>query len=154
MKTHFDDVIFLQYIPFKNETEAAKHSILKGYIDKFTEVGNEYLDDPVTDIVLPIHDDFFGETKVTGLVHAHLEWRSFFRDALPEGDGPLLATLHDLCSGMYTYRVTGPDVEFLGAAGFHELADLGHSLKVGFQGFDQVFQVDEEDQAAGECFYM
>jgi class 3 adenylate cyclase len=141
-------------MPFENATETAKRDLLKIYIDKFKAAGNVYLDDPVTDLVMPINDMFFGTPNVVGLVHAHLEWRSFFADALPEGDGPLIATLHDLCSDMYSYRVTGPNVEFLGRGGHHELADPEHSYKVGFEGFNKVFQTNPEDQADGECFYM
>jgi len=124
------------------------------FLDRWTQAGNVYLDDPVTDLVYPIYSDFFGEREVVALVHAHLGWRSFFTDALPEGDGPLIATLHSKCSDMFTYIVDGPRVDFLGRGGFHEKANLHHSFKPNFHSFDDVFHVSEEDRAEGECFYM
>lgn len=124
------------------------------YIDKYKAAGNTYLDDPVTDLVYPIHSEFFGESDVVALVHAHLGWRSFFTDALPEGDGPLIASLHSRCSDMFTYIVDGPRAEFLGRGDFHDLANLRHTFRPDFHSFDKVFQVSEEDRADGECFYM
>jgi Adenylate and Guanylate cyclase catalytic domain len=145
----------LQYVPFANATEAAKHGILKMYIDRYVQQeGNVYIDDPVTDLVYPIHDAFFGESKVIGLVHAHLGWRSFFTNALPEGDGPLIATLHSECSDMYTYYVDGPSVEYIGSGGNHEAADTTTKFARDFHTFDKVFSVPDEERADGECFYM
>lgn len=145
----------LQYVPFENATQAAKYGILKMYIDRYVQQeGNVYIDDPVTDLVYPIHDAFFGESKVIGLVHAHLGWRSFFTNALPEGDGPLIATLHSECSDMYTYYVDGPNVEYIGIGGNHETADTTTKFARDFLTFDKVFNVPDEERADGECFYM
>ena len=55
---------------------------------------------------------------------------------------------------MFTYTVTGPRVTFLGRGGFHELGNMEHTYKPDFYSFDSVFQVEEEDRADGECFYM
>jgi hypothetical protein len=125
------------------------------YLDRYVQQeGNVYIDDPVTDLVYPIHDRFFGESNVIGLIHAHLSWRSFFTNALPEGDGPLIATLHSECSDMFTYYVDGPNVTYIGIGGNHDTADTSTKFARDFHTFDMVFNIPDEDRVDGECFYM
>ena len=57
--------------------------LLAEYLHRWEEIGVTYEGDPITDIVYPLKDSFFGESKVVGLVHSHVNWRSYFQNALP-----------------------------------------------------------------------
>ena len=59
------------------------HDLLAEYLQRWEEIGVAYQGDPITDIVYPLKDSFFGEPKVVGLVHGHINWRSYFQNALP-----------------------------------------------------------------------
>lgn len=66
----------------------------------------------------------------------------------------MIATLHSECSDMFTYRVDGPNVEFLGRGDSHPTADTNTKFERDFHTFDKIFQIPDEERANGECFYM
>jgi class 3 adenylate cyclase len=142
------------YDPFEeNESpEAAdKHEILKKYLQRWREVGNSYEDDPVTDLVFPIYDGFFGDLNLVGLVHSHIYLRNYLSEILIEGEGPVVATFENSCGQTHSYEIEGHDVSYLGTAGSLEYSDEIHEMLTPFQEMHEYFKADEI--VDGECAY-
>jgi class 3 adenylate cyclase len=140
------------YDPFEeNEDSTDKHEILKKYLQRWREVGRSYEDDPVTDLVFPVYDSFFGDRNLVGLIHNHIYLRNYLSKILVEGEGPLVATFENTCGQMHSYKIEGHEVSYLGTAGSLEYSDEIHETLTSFKEMTKLFDADET--VDGECLY-
>jgi class 3 adenylate cyclase len=79
----------------------------------------EYADDPVADLYWPIFDAFDASTrKLVGLLSGGVYWRLYFENILSEKI-VLDVVLENTCEQTYSYRVDGPNVQYLGKGDLH-----------------------------------
>ena len=149
-------VISRTYVPFDISLpeEERKTGVLSLYIERWEQGGDEtYLMDPVSDLVYPIFDEKNGVRQIVALFKCFIYWRTYFLDILPEGDGPLLAVLENTCGDVYSYTVSGRDVEFIGEGDLHDQRFSDMYKESDFSSFGDGKSFSQEAQNEGDCKY-
>jgi hypothetical protein len=60
-----------------------------------------------------------GNMKIVAILKCFVYWRTYFLDILFK-EGLLLAVLENACGDVYSYKITGVDVQYLGPGDLHE----------------------------------
>lgn len=80
-----------------------------------------YEGDIFTNVYLPIHDSFDGESRqVVAVMRVVLHWARYFKDILPDSTGGIFFVLDNHCDEPYTYRIDGHTVTPVGRGDLHE----------------------------------
>jgi hypothetical protein len=94
---------------------------------------NEEPIEPVVDLYYPIVNTLSridktnselrtdANTTVVALITLTIYWPDLIRDILPEGSNGILVVVECPCNEQFTYRVLGPEVQFLGVGDLHEV---------------------------------
>lgn len=94
-------------------------------------LGEEEPIEPISDIYYPIFtssnrqielDDehHHNQYKVAGIFSLSVYWRDTIKNILPVGADGLVAVFENPCNPTFTYRINGPEVEFLGTGDLHD----------------------------------
>ncbi|CAB9526252.1 Receptor-type guanylate cyclase gcy [Seminavis robusta] len=82
---------------------------------------DEYLLDPLSFMAYPVFDSLdVDNRKLAGLLISNLYWRMYFLNTLPPSAKGIVCVLSNSFNQTLSYRVDGPDVEFLGEDDFHD----------------------------------
>ena len=145
---YFGRVSLIQHrfnLSFGVERELVRQERSHYWGTKHTERGRYYNDwlgdfittdeydvtEPISELHYPIFDEAYSQVSVSslptsmehmkGFVWAAFHWRNFFIDILPPGISGLDLVVSNSCNHSFTYRLKGPDVEFLGFGDHHEM---------------------------------
>jgi hypothetical protein len=80
----------------------------------------EYTGDPTSSMVYPVFSDFSENRTLAGVLNSNLYWSFYFTDILPPTARGIIAILENSQNQSFTYRINGPDVEYLGDGDMHE----------------------------------
>ena len=138
--------------PFLSQQPTDKYKIFQMYMDQWQSIGVDRPDGPVVDLVYPLHDDFFGEPNLVGLLHSYVSWDSYLVDILPAGDGPLEVSIENSCDQAFQFEIRGPEATYL-KSGRHQHDGMHSDTMATFESFLDVFRVAPEDRVNGECLY-
>ena len=93
----------------------------------------DYRGDPLTSILFPVFDSFFGSRKQVAVMYALIDWKAYFFNVLPKNVESIIIILANSCQGPFTYVVDGPDVTFVGAGDFHSSSMEQYAQHVNLQ---------------------
>jgi class 3 adenylate cyclase len=102
----------------------------------------EYNGGPMTNVFMPIFDSFKdndASTKRTAVavLHAVINWASYFQEILPPNVEGLVLVLDNGCDGTFTYRIQGLEVRSIGFGDHHrseyDYMERSTSLRKGLQ---------------------
>eukprot|EP00977_Amphora_coffeiformis_P002112 scaffold407_cov168-Amphora_coffeaeformis.AAC.8 len=77
-------------------------------------------DDAVSYMAYPVMDSFEEDTQVVGVLGSNVFWRMIFARVLPESAGSFVCVLENSFNQTLSYRLDGPNAEYLGAGDFHD----------------------------------
>ena len=150
-------VISNTFVPFDENTpdEVRKTGVIGFYIEQWEEGGNQYLDDPVSDLYFPIFDVKNGVEQLVAMFKCFIYWRTYLENILPEGNGPLLCVLENSCGDVYSYQISGPRVDFLGQGDMHDRKFEEMGKQVDFSSFQLANSksLSEQENIPGNCVY-
>ena len=150
-------VISNTFVPFDKNTpdEERKSGAIGFYIEQWKEGGNQYLDDPVSDLYYPIFDFKNGVEQLVAMFKCFIYWRTYLEDILPYGNGPLLCVLENSCGDVYSYKISGPQVDFLGEGDLHDTKFEDMGQQVDFSSFQVAngIPLSEQGEIPGNCIY-
>ena len=150
-------VISNTFVPFNKTTpeEERKVGVIGFYIEQWKEGGNQYLDDPVSDLYFPIFDIKNGAKQLVAMFKCFIYWRNYLEDILPQGNGPLLCVLENTCGDVYSYEISGPHVGFLGEGDLHDPKFDNMVQQVDFSSFQVAngIPLSEQETIPGNCIY-
>ena len=86
----------------------------------------EYTGEPITQIYIPVFDSYDEDHQVVAVIHASINWKSYFANIMPGNVRPIVLVLANSCQGAVTYIIDGPQVKFVGAGDFHSGAMEGY----------------------------
>jgi hypothetical protein len=72
--------------------------------------------EPAASLFFPILQD----SESVAVMNVAFQWRSFFEDVLREGERGLLVVVKNTCSQVFSYRIDGPNANFLGLGDKHD----------------------------------
>jgi hypothetical protein len=81
----------------------------------------EYTGEPITQIYIPVFDSYDENRTVVALIHASINWKSYFANIMSSNVKPIMIVLANTCQGPFTYIIDGPKVNFVGAGDFHSV---------------------------------
>ena len=74
----------------------------------------EYLDDPVTFLMVPVFSNFTSDRKLAGFLGANIYWKLRLRDILPNIAVGYFCILENSYDQTFTFRLDGPEVSYMG----------------------------------------
>jgi hypothetical protein len=80
----------------------------------------QYTGDPTSSMVYPVFSDFSENRTLAGVLNTNLYWSFYFADILPPTARGIIAVLENSQNQSFTYRINGPEVEYLGDGDMHE----------------------------------
>ena len=77
-------------------------------------------DDAVSYMAYPVLDSFEADAQVAGVIGSNVFWRLIFARVLPDAAGSFVCVLENSFNQTLSYRLDGPNAEYLGAGDFHD----------------------------------
>jgi len=77
-------------------------------------------DDAVSYMAYPVMQSFEPDAEVGGVIGSNVFWRLIFTSVLPESAGSFVCVLENSFNQTLSYRLDGPNVEYIGAGDFHD----------------------------------
>ena len=81
----------------------------------------DYTGEPITQIYIPVFDSYDDNRTVVALIHATINWKSYFANIMSSNVKPIMIVLANTCQGPFSYIIDGPQVNFVGAGDFHDV---------------------------------
>jgi hypothetical protein len=79
------------------------------------------ISDAATPVGYPVFDSFDLDTrKLVAVLSSNIYWRLYFRDILPENSVGVMVVLSNTVDQVFTYRIDGKDVTYLGPEDLHD----------------------------------
>ncbi|CAB9521492.1 Receptor-type guanylate cyclase gcy [Seminavis robusta] len=127
---------------FSNETNpevAGRKAFLNLFLNRWRNGGNDYEDGPVSDLYLPIFNDFSKDKTIVGVLLANVYWQIYFSDVLAENAHGVVAVLENQCLGppsqSFTYIIHGEKARYVGAGDLHDVQYDYLEAETGFGAF-------------------
>jgi class 3 adenylate cyclase len=90
-------------------------------------------EDPMSNIYFPIFDSYSEGSNLVGLFASTILWASLFEDSLSPGDDGFIAFLENACGQQFSFRIDGPEVEYLGDEDLHDKSYDGYLYEYPFE---------------------
>lgn len=91
---------------------------------RWTGTGNNYDAGPVSDLYVPVFDDFSRNKTIVAVMLVNVYWQIYFSGVLAENVEPIVAVLDNLCHGSiaqsFTYMIQGDQASYLGPGDLHD----------------------------------
>jgi hypothetical protein len=100
----------------------------------------------------PVYDGFEADSNIVGFLFAIIPWNSYFVNLLSADAKGLLVEIQDTCDSKFTYKVTGPNAEYLGPDFLHVRKFRYLEKKVEFAEFARFDGVKANDYVT-HCSY-
>ena len=113
----------------------------KGYGSDAEEgeyVLDEYYAWPSSFMAAPVYDRLTPGAKLVGAVTAEMPWHMYIKNLIPDGINGIIVVVRNTCEQVFTYRIDGPDVIFLGESDLHDPAYDEHEISSRFTVFNSV----------------
>ena len=99
---------------------------------QFRHESASYEGDPTSTMLYPVFDKFGPDRSLAGILNVPVYWRLTFEGILPEGVKGIICVIRNTHNQTFSYRVDGPNVQFLGPGDRHDTKydDMGVSVDV------------------------
>ena len=116
----------------------------------------EFNGGPVGTIVYPVYDKLVGsDKKVVAGMNCEIYWSSFFKDSLASNIRGITVVLDNSCDQSFTFRLDGPNAEFVSEGDTHDTSYDHRDLVVASElgSFLQVDNDKDHEAYPGTCEY-
>lgn len=141
---------FLPAVRPKQVADKARRAVMT----EFTLAGEDNSSNVPRNIVLqPIFKSFEDHAEIVAYLFISLNWDIFFQRILSDDSHPVVIVISNPCGMTFTFKVTGPEVEFLGYDDLHNNDYDEWSVTATFAEsatFEEDKSVGEEDS---DCYY-
>ena len=76
--------------------------------------------EPISAIFYPVFEGFAQDRNLVGILATELSWSQFFSDILPSNAQGITCVVENACSQVFTYKIDGGRVSFLGPGDLHD----------------------------------
>eukprot|EP00934_Nitzschia_sp_Nitz4_P009072 Nitzschia sp. Nitz4//scaffold264_size26629//297//2744//NITZ4_008230-RA/size26629-augustus-gene-0.4-mRNA-1//-1//CDS//3329544785//9062//frame0 len=111
-----------------------------------------YLDGPVSDLYIPIHDTHDENASLVALLSSTIYWQVFFEDILSDNDKGVSVILENTCDQSYTFHIHGSQVAYMGEGDLHETQYTHMGVETEFGSFSN-FSENLNEIPDGQCLY-
>jgi hypothetical protein len=100
----------------------------------FEQTPVAYEGDAISQIFLPVFGSYKKEdTKTVAVLVASVQWKSFFKNVLPEQATGIYIVFDNACQAPFTYLVYGSEVTFIGRGDLHDRKFTKHQRSTSFK---------------------
>eukprot|EP00934_Nitzschia_sp_Nitz4_P001237 Nitzschia sp. Nitz4//scaffold14_size191712//186333//188797//NITZ4_001756-RA/size191712-snap-gene-0.145-mRNA-1//1//CDS//3329537026//1237//frame0 len=141
------------YRESENVATTARRSMLNLWILHAGFDASTYVDGPVSDLYIPIHDNVYDENAtLVALLSATIYWQVYFEDLLSDNDRGIIVILENSCGQPYTFQVDGSQASYIGQGDFHEAEYTHMGVETEYGSFSGTPE-DVNDIPDGKCLY-
>jgi class 3 adenylate cyclase len=113
----------------------------------------DYQAGPVSDLYMPIFDNYSEDKQLVGTLAAYIYWQVYFEDILPPNEKGVLVVLENSCDQQYSYVVNGHDVEYIGQGDLHQTKYDDLEVSTEWGSFVHIEFDELDDIPEGQCLY-
>lgn len=142
---------------FANETNpevAGRKPLINLYLLRWKGGGNHYEAGPVSDLYVPVFDNFSKNKTIVAVMLVNVYWQIYFTGILAENAKTIVAVLENRCHGSptqsFTYVIRGDEASYLGP---NDLHDTKYDYLERSTGFGAFLPGEGRDDIEYNCVY-
>jgi hypothetical protein len=90
---------------------------------------------PVSFMASPVYNRLGDGAELAGVLTAGMPWHSYFQNVIPEGINGIIVVVENTCDQVFSYRIDGPEVTYLGPQDYHDPSHQEYEVEASFTAF-------------------
>jgi class 3 adenylate cyclase len=137
-----------------NPETVGKKPILNLFLQHGGGTGpGDYQAGPVSDLYVPIFDNYSEGRRLVGALAAYIYWQVYFEKILPPHQKGVLVVLENSCDQKYSYVVNGREAEYIGQGDLHDTKYNDLEVSTEWGSFVHLELDEVDDIPEGQCLY-